>query len=162
MNKRNFILNEPGVIDLIIPLVDSDENLELFGLVEANKPGDYKVKVIVNHMGERTSSKVIIKGLASNGASVRIDGMVKIGKGAVKTDSNLTIKMLLLDKKSSAIVEPKLEIENNDVKASHAATVGKIDQEQMFYLMSRGLDENEAKNVLIEGFLKEIREKINR
>jgi Fe-S cluster assembly scaffold protein SufB len=68
------------------------------------------------------------------------------------------MRILLLDKQSSAVAEPKLEIENNDVKASHAATVGKIDEDQLFYLESRGVNINEAKKLIVEGFLKEVEE----
>ena len=84
--------------------------------------------------------------------------MVKIGKEARNTDSFLEMRVLLLDKKSSAVAEPKLEIENNDVKASHAATVGKIDEDQLFYLSSRGVDLDEANKLIINGFLKEVNE----
>ncbi len=71
------------------------------------------------------------------------------------------MRVLLLDKKSSAVAEPKLEIENNEVKASHAASVGKIDDDQIFYLKSRGIDEEEAKSIIVEGFLKDIKLRIN-
>ena len=63
------------------------------------------------------------------------------------------MKILLLDKKSGATAEPELEIEANRVKASHSASVGKIDDEQLFYLRSRGIEETKAKNIIVNGFI---------
>jgi len=155
-----FELNKPGVKDLVVPLSVSGEQTEVWGLVSATEPGDYKVRVLTDHKVANTFCRVVIKGVASNGARVGIDGMVKIEKGAESSDSFLEMRMLLLDKKSSAIVEPKLEIENNNVKASHAASVGKIDEEEIFYLKSRGVSPEEAKKLIVGGFLREIKEKI--
>lgn len=160
MRIITFEINKPGIKELIVPVEKMGERVEVWGLVEATTPGEYKVKVVMDHMAQNTYGRVVIKGVSMNGARVSIDGMVIIEEGAEKTDSFLEMRMLLLDKKSSAIVEPKLEIKNNNVKASHAATVGKIDEEELFYLKSRGVSEIEAKKLVVEGFLKEIKEKI--
>lgn len=160
MKIITFALNKPGVKEFVIPLIENGEQVEVWGLVEATTPGEYKVKVLMDHYAQNTFGRVVIKGIAANGAKVSINGMVKIEEGAEKTDSFLEMRMLLLDKKSSATVEPKLEIENNNVKASHAATLGKIDEEELFYLKSRGVSLDEAKILIVDGFLKEIKEKI--
>lgn len=160
MQTRTFKLDKPGRIDLVVPFLIDGEQTEVFGMVEAKEPGEYTVRVLSDHQAKGTFGRVVIKGVAANGAKVNIDGMVKIGKQASKTDSFLEMRMLLLDKQSGAVVEPKLEIENNEVKASHAATVGKIDEEQIFYLTSRGLSAGEARDLIIEGFLKEIKEMV--
>jgi len=60
---------------------------------------------------------------------------------------------LILDDISEATADPKLEIESDDVKASHAATVSKIDEEQIFYLQNRGVDRKKASDLIVEGFL---------
>jgi|SRR5258706_1520046 len=160
MQIRKFKLDKPGKIDLVVPFLVDGEQIEVYGMVEADQPGEYRVTVLSDHVAKRTFGRVVIKGVASNGAKVSVDGMVKIGKEATKTDSFLEMRILLLDKKSSAVVEPKLEIENNNVKASHAATVGKIDEEQIFYLTSRGVSEDDSKRLIIDGFLKEIKEMV--
>lgn len=156
MKIKRFKLDKPGEIDLVVPFLTDHEEKEVLGLISATEPGDYKVRVLSNHVAKNTYGRVVIKGVAANGARITVDGMVKIGKEARKTDSFLEMRILLLDKKSSAVAEPKLEIENNDVKASHAATVGKIDDEQLFYLTSRGVDMDEAKKLIVGGFLKEV------
>ena len=156
MKIKRFKLDKPGEINLVVPFLVDHEEKELLGIVSAMEPGEYKVHVVADHRAVNTFGRVVIKGVAANGAHVSIDGLVKIAKGARKTDSFLEMRVLLLDKKSSAVAEPKLEIENNDVKASHAATVGKIDEEQLFYLSSRGVDYEEAKMLIVEGFLREV------
>lgn len=161
MTTKTFILDKPGKIGLIVPFLVEGEEMEILGIVEAKEPGDYLVKVLADHVAKNTFGRVIIKGVAQNGARIKIDGMVKVEKGANLTNSFLEMRVLLLDKKSSAVAEPKLEIENNDVKASHAATVGKIDEDQIFYLNSRGINVEEAKMLIVDGFLKDIRDKIN-
>lgn len=156
MKIQRFKLDKPGEIDLVIPFLVAHEEREVLGIISAMEPGDYKVRVVADHRATNTFGRIVIKGVAANGARVVVDGMVKIGKEARKTDSFLEMRILLLDKKSSAVAEPKLEIENNDVKASHAATVGKIDEDQLFYLESRGVELNEAKKLIIGGFLKDV------
>lgn len=157
-----FELKEPGEKVVEIPLANIGDEVELYGLVEATKPGDYVVKTLTDHKAPRTYGRVVVKGIAAHGARVSVDGMVKVEAGAEGTDSFLEMRVLLLDKISSARAEPKLEIENNNVKASHAATVGKIDEEQLMYLQSRGVEIQEAKKVIIDGFLGEIRDKMVR
>ncbi len=145
MKIQRFKLDKPGEIDLVVPFLTEHEEQEVLGVISALEPGEYKVRVVADHKVPNTFGRVVIKGVAANGARVTVDGMVKIEKGASKTDSFLEMRILLLDKKSWAVAEPKLEIENNDVRASHAATVGKIDEEQIFYLTSRGVGIDEAK-----------------
>lgn len=160
MILKTFILDKPGTIDLVFPFLVEGEEMEILGIVDAKEPGDYLVKVLADHVAKNTFGRVVIKGVAQNGARIKIDGMVKIEKGASLTNSFLEMRVLLLDKKSSAVAEPKLEIENNEVKASHAASVGKIDDDQIFYLKSRGVGEEVAKAIIVEGFLKDIKLKI--
>lgn len=156
MKIQRFKLDKPGKIDLVVPFLVEGEEMEILGIVDAKEPGDYLVKVLADHVAKNTFGRVVIKGVAQNGARIKIDGMVKIEKGAQLTNSFLEMRVLLLDKKSSAVAEPKLEIENNEVKASHAASVGKIDEDQLFYLASRGVEREEAKKLIVEGFLNEV------
>lgn len=156
MKIQRFKLDKPGEIDLVVPFLVPFEEQEVLGVISAMEPGEYKVRILADHKVPNTFGRIVIKGVAANGARVSIDGMVKIEKEARKTDSFLEMRILLLDKKSSAVAEPKLEIENNEVKASHAASVGKIDEDQLFYLASRGVEGEEAKRLIVEGFLKEV------
>jgi len=89
-------------------------------------------------------------------AQAKIIGTIKVLPGAEKTNSFLAERLLILSDKARAEAVPNLEIEADDVKCSHAATVGKIDEEQMFYLMSRGLPRAQAQDIIVEGFLQQV------
>ena len=110
----------------------------------------------MRHKAENTRANIHIRGVVKDEAEAKISGRLKIFKGAQKTNSFLTEKVLILSDKARAEVVPDLEIEADDVKASHAATVGKIDEEQVFYLMSRGLKKQQAEDIIVEGFLKPV------
>lgn len=154
------IMNEPGKQELVVEFKKEGEEVEVIGLIIADQPGDYYLKVLVDHKIGKTFGRVMVRGVAKNGARVQVEGMIKIDKGANGVDDFLEMRLLLLDGKSSAVVEPKLEIEANEVKASHAATVGKIDEEQLFYLTSRGLRREGAEELIVDGFLDQVINKI--
>lgn len=150
---KNLVINKPGKYEIKLSLSKEGEQLEWLGIIDAREEGEYELDLVMTHLAPDTFGRVAIKGVAENGAKIKVKGLVKIEKQAQNTDSFLSMNILILDKKSSAIAEPELEILANKVKASHAASVGKIDEEQLFYLKSRGVGEKEAKNVIIKGFL---------
>ncbi len=154
MKKINFVLTKPGKKEVVISFAKEGEEVELIGRVLGREAGDYLVNVVVDHKVGKTFGRVSIKGIAKGGARVTITGKIRIDEGAQGVDDFLEMRILILDDKSSAVAEPQLEIEANDVKASHAAAVGRIDEEQLFYLESRGLDRDNAENLIVEGFLK--------
>ncbi len=155
MTKKRFILDKPGTKKITIPFEKEGEEIELSGKILGREKGDYIVDVLVDHKVGKTYGKVSIKGIAKNGARVAVTGMIKIDRQAQGVDDFLEMRLLLLDDKSSAVAEPRLEIEANEVKASHAATVGRIDEEQLFYLQSRGLSRGGSEELIVDGFLKD-------
>jgi Fe-S cluster assembly protein SufD len=94
-----------------------------------------------------------VKAVAGARAHVKITGMIKIYKAAQKPDDFLELRVLTLDKSARAVAEPELEIEANNVRASHAASVGQVDKEQMLYLMSRGMSREQAQEQIVNGWL---------
>ncbi len=158
--QKVVIMREPGRKELVVDFGKEGEDVEILGLVMADKPGDYYLKVLVDHHVGKTFGRVMIRGIAKNGARVQVEGMIKIDKNANGVDDFLEMRLLLLDAKSQATAEPKLEIEANDVKASHAATVGKVDEEELFYLTSRGIVREEAEKLIVGGFLDQVVSKI--
>lgn len=159
-SQRVIILSEPGKKNLVVDFGKEGEEVEVIGLVIADKPGDYYLKVLVDHKVGKTFGRVMIRGIAKNGARVQVEGMIKIDKNANGVDDFLEMRLLLLDGLSQAVAEPKLEIEANEVKASHAATVGKIDEEELFYLQSRGIIKSGAEKLIVTGFLNQVVDKI--
>ena len=150
---KKIYLDKPGQIELIIPFEKVGEEVEVTGVIRGESKGDYEVNVVSDHKVGNTFGRVKIRGIAKNGANVKVTGMIKIDEGAQGVEDFLEMKLLVLDDKSSAVAEPKLEIEANEVKASHAATVGRIDEEEIFYLQSRGISRENAEKVIVEGFL---------
>lgn len=153
MEVRKFVLDKPGTKEITINFEKEGEEVELQGKILGMEKGDYIVKVLVDHKVGKSFGRVSIKGIAKNGARVAIVGKIKIDKKAQGVDDFLEMRVLILDNLSSATAEPQLEIEANEVKASHAAAVGQIDEEQMFYLMSRGMNKKEAEELIVNGFL---------
>jgi len=150
------ILSEPGKKELVVNFGKEGEEVEILGLIIADQPGDYYLKILVDHKIGKTFGRVMIRGIAKNGARIQVEGMIKIDKGANGVDDFLEMRLLLLDGKSQATAEPKLEIEANEVKASHAATVGRVDEEELYYLMSRGIGREWAEKLIVDGFLDQV------
>jgi Fe-S cluster assembly protein SufD len=120
--------------------------------------GDRKLSIItdVTHEKPNTQSQVVIKGALSDFSNVNFEGLVKIEKGAKNSKAWLAAHLLLLSNSAGGRAVPKLEILENDVKAGHASTIGKIDDAELFYLMSRGLTKETAKKLVVQGFLESI------
>ncbi|WP_413738963.1 Fe-S cluster assembly protein SufD [Sodalis sp. RH21] len=89
------------------------------------------------------------------------NGLIKVAKHAIKTDGQMTNNNLLMDRLAEVDTKPQLEIYADDVKCSHGATVGRIDEEQMFYLRSRGIRQEDAQKMIIHAFAAEITEAID-
>ncbi|AEI75004.1 Fe-S cluster assembly protein SufD [Candidatus Moranella endobia] len=108
------------------------------------------------HCFSRQLHKVIAR---DHGKGV-CNGLIKVAKNALKTDGKMTNNNLLLDRMTEVATQPKLEIYADDVKCSHGATVGRIDEEQIFYLRSRGIARKEAKQMIIYAFAAEVTDRI--
>ena len=112
------------------------------------------------HVAPRSTSDLLFKGAVGNDAHSVYSGLVVIEEGAVKSDAYQTNRNLVLSPGARADSVPNLDIRENSVRCSHASAVGPIDPEMMFYLESRGVDPDEARRLIIEGFFKEITEAI--
>ena len=105
------------------------------------------------HCAPNTSGRIISKSISKNGGRSSYRGLVKIEKGAVKSKSNVVCDALILDSKSRSDTYPYIELEEQDVAIGHEASVSRIGEEQLFYLMSRGLSEAEASTMIVSGFI---------
>lgn len=144
---------KPGKWEVVIPFEKEGESIEWVGIVDAREPGEYELRVVADHMVVGTKGRITVRAVVGKDAHVKILGMIKIRKEAQDTDDYLELRVLTLDKTSRAIAEPELEIEANNVKASHGASVGPVDKEQLLYLKSRGLNEDLAVDQIINGWL---------
>ena len=123
-----------------------------------NQVQDAGAKMI--HLAPNTTSKIISKSIAASGGTANYRGTVRINKDAVNSKSIIKCDTIILDDISKSDTIPKNIIENNSSYLEHEATVSKLDEEKLFYLMSRGLDEERAKELLIIGFIDEFRENL--
>ena len=104
------------------------------------------------HLASHTSSQISSKSI-SNGGITNFRGIIKIGKNLTNVKSHMSCDSLLLNDKSVSNSYPNLEVESKDVEVTHEATIGKINQEQLFYLQSRGLSYETAVSMIVNGFI---------
>ncbi len=104
------------------------------------------------HMAKNTRSTIISKSISKDGGKTTYRGLVRVDKGCTGVKSNVRCDALLLDEKSVSDTVPYMEIEEKKVSIGHEATVGRVNEEQLFYLMSRGLTEQEATALIVRGF----------
>ncbi len=107
----------------------------------------------VLHFAPNTSSKITSKSISKGGGRASYRGMLKVQKGAENSRSNVVCDALLLDPQSRSDTYPVIEIDEEDVTVGHEASVSKVGEEQLFYLMSRGLSEEEATSMVVSGFI---------
>lgn len=168
-----LVVGKPGDYEVRVDLMGEGARVCLFGLMNIDK-GKYKILTETVHKHKNTHAETVFHGVVKGTAQTEVEGMIKIDEGSHQVTDFLTEKLLLLGDQARAVVEPSLEIKADDVRASHAATVSKIDEEQLFYLMSRGLTRKEAERVIEKGFMdtvvdliknvkikKQVREKLN-
>lgn len=109
--------------------------------------------LVMNHIGHYTSSDMLTKSVLKDRARCVYRAMTDIEDGALNTSGFQVENALILNKGARIDAIPELEIEETEVQAGHAATVGQVDEEQLFYLMSRGLPRSEGIRLIVEGFL---------
>ncbi|HUG47526.1 MAG TPA: Fe-S cluster assembly protein SufB, partial [Candidatus Limnocylindria bacterium] len=105
------------------------------------------------HLAPDTKSRIVSKSVSKDGGRATYRGHLKVAPGATNVVASVRCDALMLDDQSRSDTYPYIDIQEDDTHMSHEATVGKISQDQVFYLMSRGLSENEAQNLIVQGFL---------
>lgn len=150
-SHEKIVINKPG--EYHIELLGEGSEVEISGVFEASGSETKEVSVTIVHKAGHTRANTTLKGVARDKAFLKFVGRIIIAKNCPDTNSFLTEKILLLSDKARAEAVPDLEIESDDVKCSHAATISNLDEEQVFYLMSRGLSRPQAEKMLVEGFL---------
>ncbi|WP_309611965.1 SufD family Fe-S cluster assembly protein [Sphingomonas sp.] len=107
----------------------------------------------VRHIGVGGTSRQVIRNILGGTATGSYLGKVAVARGAQQTDSEQSVKAMLLGRGATANAKPELEIYADDVKCAHGATVGELDREQLFYAAARGMDPATARALLLEGFI---------
>jgi Fe-S cluster assembly protein SufB len=107
----------------------------------------------VVHLAPNTTSKITSKSISKNGGRATYRGLLKVGSGAANCKSNVVCDALILDPESQSDTYPYIEIDEQDVTIEHEARVSQIGEEQLFYLMSRGISEEDASTMIVNGFI---------
>ena len=116
---------------------------------------------VIDHIGLETTSRQVYKGVLDDRARAVFQGRIAVRPGAQGTDGHQLNKTLLLSDQAEIDTKPELEINADDVKCSHGATAGELEEDALFYLRSRGIPEDEARDVLVQAFLDEALEEIS-
>jgi Fe-S cluster assembly protein SufD len=133
---------------------------EMLGVLFGDGNQFFDHHTLQDHQAPHTSSDLLYKGALTDRARSVYSGMIHARKVAQKTDAIQTNRNLLLSDNSRADTIPNLEIEANDLRCTHAATVAPIDDEQLFYLRARALTEQDAKRAIVAGFFEPVLERI--
>jgi Fe-S cluster assembly protein SufD len=120
----------------------------------------FDLHTLQKHLTDHTTSDLLIKGCLKDRARSIYQGLIQVAEGAQRTDAYQANRNLLLSDTARADSIPGLEILANDVRCTHGATIGTVDEEQMYYLMSRGLPGNEAQRLIVEGFFTPVLDRI--
>jgi len=151
----SFVKNE-----IHCDLLESFSSCFVNALIFLGKQQNHELKTNVNHKHQNCKSSQLIKSVLLDKSNGTFQGKIYVEKNAQKTNGYQLSKALVLSKNSAFNSKPELEIYADDVKCSHGSTIGNIDPNSIFYLMSRGLSKEQAKKMLVEGFLNEAIETI--
>jgi len=130
------------------------------GVFSLNNEKHHEIRSIINHLTENTKSYQLIKSVLEQSSKAVYQGKIFVNSDAQKTDGYQLSKAILLNKESEFNAKPELEIYADDVKCSHGSASGSLNEDSIFYLMSRGLSYQQSRELLINGFLLDVVEKI--
>ena len=130
------------------------------GVINLRDVQHHEIKTNINHLAENTKSYQLIKNVLNDNSKGVYQGKIFVDSSAQKTDGYQLSKAILLSENSEFNAKPELEIYADDVKCSHGSTSGSLDENAIFYLMSRGISKNASYKLLINGFLLDVVEKI--
>lgn len=170
LNTKRAIVEEDGVMEwingnlgsgftMLYPcsiLAGKRARTEMIGIAFAGNGQNQDTGSKVIHIAPDTSSTIIAKSISKNGGITTYRGLLKINKGAKNAKSNVQCDALMVDNISQSNTIPYIQILENKSEIGHEATTGKISQEKIFYLMSRGLSEQDAKKMIVSGFIEPI------
>ena len=145
-----------GRVDLNARLVGPGANSDMLGLYFGDADQHFDFNTSQDHVAPNAHSDLLYKGALDGAARGVFRGIIRVHEGAQGTDAYQTNRNLILSDQAVATSLPNLEIGADDVRCSHGATVGQLDAEALFYLMSRGLKRGRAERLVVLGFLGEV------
>jgi Fe-S cluster assembly protein SufD len=147
-------------MDMEIHLEGEGAEGKFSGCYFGNESQHFDFHTFQNHAVGHSTSDLLFKGALRDRARMIYQGLIRVHKNAQRSDAYQANRNLILSDKARADSIPSLEIEANDVRCTHGATVGQVDEEQRFYLMARGLSKHDAERLIISGFFEPVLERI--
>jgi len=173
LNKEKInklILNKPGNYIVffhnlsgkyIFEMSTPNVNLNIFGLFTGKNDDRFTIKTVQHHNAPNSTSNLLIKGVFQDSSKFIYQGLIRIEKSAQKSHAYQKNQNLIFSEKCYVDSRPFLEILANDVVCTHGSTTGKLNKDQLYYLRTRGIENNEATKLLTKGFINDIFEKIH-
>src|SRR5947208_1380968 len=128
----------------------------MLGVYFAAGDQHFDMRTLQDHAAPRSTSDLLYKGALKDRSHTVYSGLIRVQPGAEKTDAYQANRNLVLSDHAKADSKPELEILNNDVRCTHGSTVGQVDDEQLFYLESRGISRDDAQRLIVEGFFEDV------
>lgn len=135
-------------------------HVDMRSMALADADQEIDQRTLQTHSAPHTTSNLLFKNVLKEQSKTIFSGLIKVDKEAQQTDAYQTNRNLLLSNTAEANSLPGLEIEANDVKCSHGATTSEIEDEEIFYMLARGIPKDDAQELIVYGFFEEILEKI--
>ena len=156
-SENIFVLgSKGGNLSIELELLKEGIEVNLYGVVVGKENEQFTLKTITKHAVANAKSRVQIKGLFLDSANFNYEGLIRVEENAYLTDAYLKNDNLVIGNNAVVNSAPQLEILNDDVKASHGVTIRYVDEEEKYYLMSRGLEQSQADNLIIKGFINDL------
>lgn len=170
LNTKRAVVHDNGVAEwingnmgskatMLYPssvLIGENSRSDYIGIAFAGKEQNQDTGCKVSHIGKNTKSTIQSKSISKNGGTTSYRGILSIGKNAENSSSSISCDALMVDDVSVSNTYPYMDVNNNSADVAHEASVGKINEEQIFYLMSRGLDKETATNMIVSGFIEPV------
>lgn len=175
LQSQDLILEENSRLLLVLILTKGDKlshnikidlkgdksSIDVIGFIKGKRGDQFNFTTETLYNGKSSHGHIIIKGIQYDHSSTNYQGLIKVNALSKFADAYMAHHTILLSDDASASTLPSMEILNDEVKAGHAASVGQVDDESMYYLQSRGLNQEEAKELLVKGFFGEVLDKIS-
>jgi len=147
-------------LDLRVELDGQGAHAQILGIIIGKGNERYTLNTYQIHKEAHTTSDLLVKGVFSGSSKLNYRGLIEIAKKAQNSNAFQQENNLVLSSDVAIDTRPELEIEANEVRCTHAATVGQLNQDELFYLKSRGLRQKTAEKLLIAGFLQQVIDRI--
>jgi len=135
-------------------------DVSMLGLYFASAGQHFDFRTLQDHASDHCTSDLLYKGALRDDAHTVYTGLIHVRPDGAETDAYQTNRNLVLSDHAKADSKPELEIENNDVRCSHAASVGQMNEEEIFYLESRGIERSQAERLIVNGFFEAVVDRV--